>query len=209
MPALVVPNAAVLRLIWSLSGQPYAVNVLGVNKNAVSTITQTTVNTLGAAIKTSFSSSGLAGVVGTAVSLQSVGLRDINSANQPELFDVGAAVPGTAVGDLLPPQIALVVTLRSALAGRSFRGRCFLTGYAESANGATGQASAGAGTASSGFTVAIAGNLGASGFSLAIISRPAPGASPPRPTGMVNNVIAHVVRDLVWDTQRRRAVAGI
>lgn len=209
MPATVVPNAAQLRLIWALSGQPYAVNVIGVNKLATPTITQAIANTVGAAVKAALAPSGLGPLVGTAVTLANVGLRDIATANQPEFLDAGAPVAGTAAGDLLPPQISFVVTLRTALAGKSYRGRVYLTGFAEAANGATGQASAGTGTACVAFINSIANALGTSSMNLAVVSRPAPLAVPPRPVGMVNNVVNSISRDLIWDTQRRRAVAGI
>lgn len=209
MPSLVVPNAALLRLIWSLSGQPYAVNVLGVNKGSVANITQALTDTVGTAIKAALAPSGLGAVLGTAVGLQSVGLRDINSPSQPEYLDSGAAVLGTAAGNLLPPQIAFVVTLRTALAGKSFRGRVYLTGFAVTANGATGQASTATGTASTAFITSIANALGASSMNLAVVSRPSTTSVPPRPAGFVTNVSARIARDLVWDTQRRRAVPGI
>lgn len=38
---------------------------------------------------------------------------------------------GVSTGDTLPPQCALVVSLRTGLAGRSHRGRIYLGGYAE------------------------------------------------------------------------------
>jgi len=208
MPSVVVPEACFLRLIWTLSGVPYAVNVLGVRNAGHLAITQAIANSVGSAVKTGFASSGLNAQLATTISLGNVGLRDIGSANQPEYLDTGAAVPGTAAGDPLPPQIALCVTLRTALAGRSFRGRSYIPGFTEAANGTTGTASAAASTAAINFVNACATSLASSGLALAVVSRPAPSATPPR-AGFVNNVTAVLTRDLIWDTQRRRARPGI
>lgn len=209
MVSLVVPNGGLLRLIWAQGGVPFAVNVMGFQNTQTTPVTQTLTNTVGAAIRTSFSSSGLNAQMGTQITLLSVGLRSINTASLPEFLDTGAPVAGTAVGNLLPPQTALVVTLRTGLAGRSFRGRVYLGGFAVSANGTAGAANAAVGTAAQAFIGAINNNLSTSGWQLAVVSRPAPDAIPPRPTGFVTPVTVPVVRDLVWDTQRKRARPGI
>jgi hypothetical protein len=208
MPSVVVPQAAFLRLIWGVSGVAYAVNVIGVRNASAVAITQALTNTIGAAVKTSFATSGLNAQLATIVTLMNVGLRDIATANKPEFLDAGAAVAGTMAGDMLPPQTALCVTLRTALAGRSFRGRVYLPGWAEGANAATGVASAAASTAAAAFMVGVGTALATSGLDGGVVSRPAPLAVPPR-AGFVTSVSAYVVRDLVWDTQRRRAHPGI
>lgn len=205
MAQLIVPNAAQMRLIWANGGQLYALNVLGVVANAVA-ITQALTNTVGAAVKAAFTSSSLNGGVGTAITLANVGLRDIRTANQAEFLDSGGAVAGTSAGDLLPPQTALVVTLRTAQAGRSFRGRVYLPGFTEGVN-TPGGASSWV-TAPVTFITAIKSALVTSGMDLGVLSRPAPDALPPR-SGFVTTVTSIVVRDAVWDTQRRRAVPGI
>lgn len=205
MPALVVANAAQMRLIWSLSGQLYALNVMGVVANAVP-ITQALTNTIGAAIKTSFGSTAYNTNMHTTVALANFGLRDIRTANQPEFVDTGAAVVGTGTGDLLPPQTALCVTLRTAQVGQSYRGRVYLPGFAESINTATGTATGT--TLSINFVAAIQAALVANGLNLGVLSRPAPNATPAR-FGFITPVTSIVIRDAVWDTQRRRAVPGI
>lgn len=43
----------------------------------------------------------------------------------------GSPVPGELTGQTLPNQVALVVTLRTARVGRSYRGRTFLCGFPE------------------------------------------------------------------------------
>lgn len=206
MPQLIVPNAAQMRLIWSLGGQLYALNVMGVVNSGSVAITQALTNTVGSAVKAALTSSTLGANVHTTVALANVGLRDVRTANTAEFLDSGAAVAGTATGDVLPPQIAIVVTLRTALAGRSFRGRVYLPGFAEATNSATGTSSLG--TAPVGFITAIKSALVTSGLDLGVLSRPAPLATPPR-SGFITPVTSIVMRDTVWDTQRRRAVPGI
>lgn len=55
-------------------------------------------------------------------------------------FEIPLSIQGTAAsGDsLLPPQVAACVTWRTAQAGRRFRGRTYLCGFAENANGTGG-----------------------------------------------------------------------
>jgi hypothetical protein len=203
---LVVPNAAQMRLIWSLSGQLYALNVMGVVNAGGIAITQALTNSVGSAIKSALASSTHNANLSTTVSLSNIGLRDIRTANQSEFVDTGGAVAGTSAGDLLPPQVALCITLRTALAGASFRGRVYLPGFSELTNAAAGVISFT--TAPVAFVVAIKAALIANALDLGVISRPDPLATPAR-AGQINVVTAIVARDAVWDTQRRRAVPGI
>lgn len=206
MPQLVVPNSGQLRLIWALGGQLYALNVLGVVNNTSVAITQALTNTIGTAIKSALTSSGHVGALHTTVTLANIGLRDLRTANTAEFLDTGGAVAGTGTGDVLPPQIAMCVTLRTAQAGRSFRGRVYLPGFNEASNSVTGTLTS---TASSvAFVTAIKAALVASSLDLGVLSRPAPTAPVPR-AGFITTVTSIVARDSVWDTQRRRAVPGI
>lgn len=206
MPQLIVPNAAQMRLIWATGGQLYALNVMGVVNSGSVAITQALTNTIGAAIKSALTSSGLGAQIAPAITLANVGLRDIRTANTAEFIDTGGAVAGTAAQDILPPQTAFCVTLRTAQAGRSFRGRVYLTGFSEGANTAGGTMVLG--TPPVAFVAAVQSALIASSLNLGVLSRPAPDASPPR-AGFITTVTSIVARDLVWDTQRRRAVPGI
>jgi len=138
LPQLVVANAGQLRLIWSVGGQLYALNVMGVVNAGSVAITQGLTNTIGTAIKAAMTSTGFVGQLHTTVSLSNIGLRDVRSPNQPEYIDTGAAVPGTGTGDILPLQIAFCITLRTAFAGQSFRGRVYLPGFNEGFNAVTG-----------------------------------------------------------------------
>jgi len=206
MAQLIVPQAAQMRLIWSLSGQLYALNILGVVNAGGIAITQALTNTVGAAVKSAFTSSGQVGVVSTIVSLANVGLRDVRSASQPEFIDTGGAVAGTLAGDFLPPQISLCITLRTALAGPRFRGRIYLPGYGEATNTAVGVITTTVTTVN--FVTAIKTALVASALDLGVIHRPTE-APLPVSAGFITTVTSIVARDAVWDTQRRRAIPGI
>lgn len=208
MPALVVANAALLRLVWTNGGQPYAVNVLGVRNASAVTVDQALATTLSVAIKASFASSGLNTVLGTGVALADVGIRDIRTAFQPEFVGVGAPVNGTDGGDLLPLMTAVCITLRTALAGRSFRGRYFQAGFTETQNQAGGVPSATAVDSTVDFLTAVMGDLATSNLALAVISRPSAISIPPR-VGNATPVTAIVSREFQWKTQRRRATPGI
>lgn len=198
--ALVVPQGALLRLIWTQGGAPAAVNVYGVINTGNVAITQTLTNTVSAAIKAALTSSGQAALVNTAIALAQVGLRDVRTANQPEFLDAAAAVPGTAAGDLLPLNTSLCLTLRTALAGRSFRGRTYLWGYTEASNTATGTILPGVGTTGIAWVNAIGSALSGNGMGLAVLSRH---------RSVVNAVTSVQNRDSIWDTQRKRSLAGI
>lgn len=206
MPQLVVANAGQLRLIWALGGQLYALNVMGVVNSGSVAITQALTNTIGTAIKSSFTSSGLGSQVHTTVTLANVGLRDLRTANTAEFIDTGGAVAGTSAGDLLPPQVAICITLRTAQAGRSFRGRVYLPGFAEAENTAAGIKSNLGNPV--GFITGIQSALVAQSLNLGVLSRPR--VAPLTPSaGFITPVTSIVARDAIWDTQRRRAVPGI
>lgn len=208
MASLVVTDGGICRLIWGVGGVASAVNVYSFRGTATVAVTQALANTVGAAIKAAVTSQALAAQLHTSVTLMNVGLRSVNAGNLPEFLDSGAPVAGTATGDMLPPQVAYCVTLRTNNAGRRFRGRSYLFGFAESASGANGAASAAVQTAAVAFVNAVANSLSTSSIPMVVMSRPDPTANPPR-VGLLTNISTIIGRDLVWDTQRRRAIPGI
>lgn len=208
MPAVVVPQAGFLTLRWAQSGVISWLNVMGIVNSGNIAFTQTLANTLDTAIKASITSTNYVAAMAPIASLVSCSIRDIRSANQPEIVGVGAPVLGTAAteSNILPLQTALVITLRTALAGRRFRGRVYLAGFAESHNTATG--SANGATAAVNFITGIKSALTSSGLDLGVVSRPQPELPTPW-AGQVNTVQSIVARDTAWDTQRRRAYPGV
>ena len=166
----VIPNTVEVRLLWSLSGA-LAVNVLHAIAPGGYTVNQTTTNTLAAAIKSAWSAN-LGAAMSTSVGLIRVGLRDLRTANQAEYLDSGNAVAGATAGDMLPPNVASMVTLRTANAGKSFRGRVYIGGFLETQNDASGNTLLAAATAAVNFMVGVQAAMTSSGLQLAVSSRP-------------------------------------
>lgn len=203
MAPLVVPNAALVRLVWGSASSPLAVNVLGSRKVGAGAIDQATANTLSTAIKARFTASGYAALVPNTLGLISVGIRDISQPNLPEFVGAGGITLGTqAAGKVLPPQVSLCITLRTALAGKSFRGRVFLPVWGDSALAADGTAVAAATTAGVSFINGVSTDMVASGLNLAVVSRKQLAA-----TVLVSGGVQS--RNAVWETIRGRAVPGI
>lgn len=217
----VVNNAVQVRLIWSL-GPELAINVLNGVASAGVTVNQGFANTLGAAIKSSFTAQ-LAAQMHPSTALQKVGVRDLRQANMPEFRDSGTFVAGTGTGDPLPKQTALCVTLRTAASGKSFRGRVYLGGFTEAANDANGAILAATTTAALAFLNAVGANFTASGLTVGVLSRPAEHytvvktvfhndgttttdtvSNVSAKAGGITAVTAYEARNTRWESQRRR-----
>lgn len=200
MPPLVIPSTVRVNLVWSLSGSEYAVNVIHYIVPSAQVVTTATATDVATDIGNAFGASDLDTYIDTSVALTRVSVRDLRTANQPE-YNAALTAGGLATGDILPLGVSLCATLRTALAGRSYRGRYYQAGFAEDANSSTGTAASGVAGALEQFLTNIAnptvqGNL----WQLGVMS----------PTlGETNAVTAIECRDLVWDTQRRRAYPGI
>lgn len=65
-------------------------------------------------------------------------LTDMRTDSGPVVEYVAGLWAGTGTGDPLPLNLAFVVTLRTALRGRSYRGRLYFTGYNEASMDAAG-----------------------------------------------------------------------
>jgi hypothetical protein len=217
-----VDNAALLKLYWVISGQ-LCINVIGVSAPAGVAITQTLTNTIAAAVKSAYTAR-LATIQSVASSLVRIGLKDIRNVDLPEFRDAAAAVAGSDPGESLPPQVCVVVTTRTALVGRSNRGRVYIGGFSETQNIAGAVAAAGANTAAVNFVNDIGAALRGSGLDLGVVSRPserytvvkttfhADGTSTAETlenvqarTGIVHPVTVSEARNNTWETQRRRA----
>lgn len=200
MPSLVIPDTVRVSLVWALTGVEFAVNVIHYIVPPGQVVSNATATDLANDIQNPFVSGALDTFISEEVDLSRITVRDIRTANLPE-FGATTVAPGTSASQVLPLQIALVATLRTALAGRSYRGRFYMPGFAENANLADGTCDGAASSALETWLTAISsptvqGNL----WSLAVMS----------PTlGESNPVTAIDVRDNVWDTQRRRSYPGI
>jgi len=198
--ALVVSNGVLVRLLWTRGGLTYAINVYGATGLGPAQINQAFANTLGAAIKSAFATSTWNAQVSSQVSLDKVGVRSIGALNQPEFLDSGVGVAGTATGNFLPPQTALVITLRTALAGKEYRGRTYLCGFSVTANDPNGLATVATTNVAGGWVTAIKDALTANGLTMAVISRKLNIGTP---------ITLILSRNNVWETQRRRSIPGV
>lgn len=199
MPPVVIPATVRVSMVWKLSGTDYAVNALHYIVPGATVVDQAAANDIANDIGTAFAGTYDASVA-DAVELNRVEVRDLRTASQPVYIGL-ILVDGASVVPPLPPQNAIVVTLRTALAGRSYRGRVYLPGASELASSATGSIESAAMTNANDFidniiTETVSGqtwNLGVASPTL----------------GLTTAVTNALVRDNVFDTQRRRSYPGI
>lgn len=137
-----------------------------------------------------------------AVTLASASAYSLDSASAP----IGTYVPevpvvGGIAGDPLPPQAAVVVTLRTANRGRSGRGRIYISGFSEGDSTGSQINVPRAATIQTGMT-AFRAALAAQLIPLSVLSQYTAGA--PRAAGLLQTVTAHDVRNNTFGSQRRR-----
>lgn len=199
MPPVIINSTYSIILVWTLSGADWALNNLHAQLPGGSSVDQALADAWATDLNALHDSSGLAALQPATVNLARVQLRDLRTANQP-LREAIVNSPGTGAGDLLVRAAAVNVTLRTNLAGRSFRGRSYVPGFNEAQNGADGTIAPAASAAADAFITAIRTAATARGHTLAVASRKL-GTSQP--------ITDQVVRDNVWDVQRRRGYNGI
>lgn len=127
-----------------------------------------------------------------AASLVSIMVTDVRVSPGAQFQKVFTS-PGAGTGEMLAPQLAAVITWRTGLTGRSYRGRTFLAGFNEI--DAAGQSlSATLITALNNYATALRTGLNTAGYPLVVGSRLLEISTP---------VTSHTVRPY-WRTQRRR-----
>lgn len=221
-PVLLIPNAAQVTLFFALPFNA-ALNVIGASHSGGVVFDQSLADALGASIKAAFTTH-LAPHMTNNTQLARVGVRSLSSPALPMFRDTGAVVAGTAPGDALPAHIAQCITLRTARSGKSYRGRIYLGGWAESVNDVNGRQSSVASTAGVAFVQAVRDALVARNMVMAVLSKPAyeqlleettiiPGSdnvvrlvshTTPK-AGSFQNVTSHESITATWETQRRRS----
>jgi len=209
--AVVIPNCIQVRLIWTLPNGKTAYNVLHATVAGGFSATSAVAESVFTAIKAAAGWTSWKANVNSGVSLAGVDLRDMRSANQPLVASTSAASAGTGAGTALPPGDALCVTLRTANAGRAFRGRVYLPGLDSSALAAGGVAAAGTVTNSSAFVTAVQTALSGQSMTMAI-AQPAraaytgsTGAAHAARAAAMATVTSITTRNNIIDHQRRRA----
>jgi hypothetical protein len=212
---LPVANGVQVKLVWTLGGNPHALNILNFINAQGGTITQSVADQTDTQVKAAFTTSGISASLVTGFALDHIEMRSLTAVTDPWYTGTNPAVPGASAGNPLPAATSLVVTLKTGQRGRSFNGRVYLCGWSEDANDAVGGATAAARTQALAFIDGIRVNLvtAVPNLTLSIISRVTtpPGADVPilRNPPINTSVTAIVMSDLRWDVQRRRAVPGI
>ncbi len=209
MAALVVPNAALLTLRWGSASGTWR-NVVGVGGNpSLPVIDQALANALFTAISTNTGFVQLLSLLAPEAIFEAIGIRDIHAPNLPEFVSTGTPVGGGGTGDMLPLSVAAVASLRTALAGKRFRGRIYYSGWSELQNDTNGRMSAAVGPAVVAGTQGINSSLAAHSMILAVVGRPRdaktiPAVTRPALSGIMTPATATISRDQRWDSQRRR-----
>lgn len=207
----VITAGVQVRLVWTLANTKTAYNVLHGSVAAGFASTTTVAQAVFAAILAAAGWTNWRPHISTLNSFAGVDIRDMRGLNNPIAASTGGAVAGTGAGGALPPGDALVVTLRTALAGRANRGRVYLPGLDQSAMAAGGVAAAGTMTDAAGFITAVQTAMNGQGIALGIgnpernLYTGTTGAvHAHRPSGIVP-VTSITVRNAIIDHQRRRA----
>jgi hypothetical protein len=208
---IVIPNCIAVMVTWTLPNTKTVYNVLHGQVAGGFSATSAVAEAIFTAIKGAAGWTSWKANVNSGVALAAISLRDMRTLNQPLVTSTTGTSAGTGAGTALPPGDALVVTLRSALAGRSARGRVYLPGLDSSALAAGGVAAAGTMTNAKAFVDAVSTALTASAVTLAI-ANPArqsytgtTGALHPARSAGITPVTSTVVRNNIIDHQRRRA----
>lgn len=138
----------------------------------------------------------------TTLALEAVRITDLTTVNSPQLTDAtGLPAAGTGASPSLPNNVALCITKRTLLRGRSFRGRIYHPGLTEGA--VTGNVVAGATVTGIIAWYELLRNftLTESSADLAVVSYFEAGN--PRPEGLVT-LVTGFSSDGTVDSQRRR-----
>jgi hypothetical protein len=143
MGPVIIDGTLNIRVIWTFDGADLAINVLNANIGPSPSVNQAMADTIAGHAGDAHDSSDLNTLQPTDLVLDRVDIRDVRSANQP-LISATVNSAGTDTDDLLPRGNALVVTSRTALAGRSFRGRTYVPGFSDVATESTGLATSAA-----------------------------------------------------------------
>jgi hypothetical protein len=164
-------------------------------------------NNIMTAWTTLFASSGLQQEFSADEGAGFVSVRDIRSPSLAMITSTAPAAGGAAPGDSLPAQIAAVVTLRTAKAGKGFRGRAYIPGFSEASNDTGGVMTAATKAALDLYAAGLQNVFLAGLVTLGVAKRPIYNDADCTivTPGETNAVTQVLVRNDLWDTQRRRA----
>lgn len=209
--AKVIPSCVEVRLKWTLPNSKTVFNVLHASVGGGFAASSALIDAAFSAVVASGGWTGWKAKLNTTVSFAGMDLRDLRAANLPLSSSVAAASPGTGAGGALPPGDALCLTLRTAGAGRGFRGRVYLPGLDFSSLAAGGVLAAATNTAAIAFLTAVQTAMTAQGMTLALAqphrmayTGKTGALHSDRPAAAVS-VTSIEARNVIVDHQRRRA----
>jgi hypothetical protein len=207
---LVIPNCCEVHLRWTLPNSKTVLNTLNGSFGGGFVATAAIAEAIRAAIVASGAWTAYKAFVNSGVGFAGVDLRDVHAANNPLVSSTGASAPGTGAGGALPEGVAACITLRTALAGRGFRGRVYLPGIDFAALAAGGVQSAAFITAAVNFVTEVQTAMNASGLTLCI-AQPARAGYTGRKGAIhlarpanTQTVTAITDRNNLFNSQRRR-----
>lgn len=208
----VVPNCVEVDLLWLLSSGKAVKNVLHGSVAGGFSATAAIAQAIYAALIASGQWTAYKPYVNAGNSLAGIALRDMRTFNNPLVQSTGGSTAGTGAGLALPPDVAAVITLRTALAGRANRGRVYLPGLDSTVlNTTTGNFLAAFQTAAQNFMTEVETAMSASGITHGIM-QPARagytgkrGAVHPARAANVQQVTSLTMRVLLPRNQRRRS----
>jgi hypothetical protein len=175
-------------------------------------VTQSMANSLFSAVSSAWTSN-LTPFLATTTILQNCQIRDMTSYTNPILTSVGTAVPGTSASPAMPVNNAIVITENLNIRGRGAKGRIYLGGWSTNAESPPGVIAPGLVTALGAFCTALFNAVTAAPSTPAVakVHRAeyygVTGTLHPERLSTYATVNQYVVRDNVFDTQRRRIAA--
>lgn len=202
---IIFPDTVQVVWNWSLGGRTANI-VTHARISSGQAVNTTLATAIFTALKNSLTGSGLAPVMSATTNFTGIQLRDLRDAGFPLVGSTGAALPGTGAGGLMPKSVAAVLTVRTARAGKRFRGRMYFPGFDEVANDPTGIMSAPTKTALDAVAAGLPGAYTTGGVTLAVFSRPVmdPLTCVVTRPGLLTDATQVLCRDTRWDSQRRR-----
>jgi hypothetical protein len=208
----VIPNCIQVVLNWSLEDGKLAHNVLHGRVSGAFTATAPVAQSIFAGLSSGAAWTAMASALAPTTLFTGVTLRDLRTANNPLVTSTGSSVPGLGTTEALPNEVAAVVTLRTAFAGRSARGRIYTAGWTVASTGPGNVMVAGVVVGLGNWAATIPTVLSASGLTfclglphrLAYVS--AAGTPHAERLATTLDVTSTLVRDNHWDSQRRRGL---
>lgn len=192
-----VTNAASAEVLWTY-GSLHFENVLWFTKAGFDTVAM---DALADAIIAATLGTNILSVMDDDWSLGSVLVTDQRTEGADQVSVAATGKVGTVASETIARNLALVVTLRTGLRGRSYRGRVYIPGMPESlmTNGAY---AASVSTEVLEWLQLIKNNAATEGWTWGVCSRYHDGVE--RAAGIVTPITSHEVRSTYPGTQRRR-----